>query len=60
MNKKHKLKKCLKMYQRHMLFLVILRKEGNMTWELVQKILTLGWVGSLAEWVVSLVECDSI
>jgi hypothetical protein len=59
MNKNPRLKKCSKMYQRRMLFLVIPRKEGNMIWEQVQKILTLVWVDSLAEWVGSLVECDS-
>jgi hypothetical protein len=59
MNKKHKLKKCLKMFQRRMLFLVIQKKEGSTTWALVQKILIPAWADSLVEWVASLVVCAS-
>ena len=59
MNKKHKLRKCLKMYQKRMLFLVIQKKEGSTTWVQALKTLILVWVDSLAEWVASLVECAS-
>ena len=59
MNKKHKLRKCSKMYQKRMLFLVIQKKEGSTTWGLALKTLIPVWVDSLAEWVAFPVVCAS-